>query len=103
MLTLNGNAAAQALEARRLARPRDVQLGTFDLSPEVLEAVRAGQMRFAIDQQAFLQGYLPIVLLNQRVRYGLFPAQGEVVPTGPSFVTKATAAQAIRLSKRSIR
>ena len=30
-------------------------------------------------------------------------AQGEVIPTGPSFVTKATAAQAIRLSKRSIR
>jgi simple sugar transport system substrate-binding protein len=103
VLTLNGNAAKQALEARRLVRPRKVQLGTFDLSPEVLEAVRAGQMRFAVDQQAFLQGYLPIVLLTQRVRYGLFPAEGEVIPTGPSFVTKATAAQAIRLSSRSIR
>jgi simple sugar transport system substrate-binding protein len=103
VLTLNGTAAAAALEASRMVRPRKVQLGTFDLSPEVLEAVRNGRMRFAIDQQAFLQGYLPIVLLTQRVRYGLFPAEGEVIPTGPSFVTRATAAQAIRLSNRSIR
>jgi hypothetical protein len=54
-------------------------------------------------RRAFLQGYLPVMMLAQRARYGLFPAQGDVIPTGPHFVTKATAAQAIRLSKRSIR
>jgi simple sugar transport system substrate-binding protein len=80
-----------------------VAVGTFDLSPEVLRAVRDGRLRFAIDQQAYLQGYLPIVLLGQLARYGLFAAQGEVVPTGPHFVTRDTAEQAIRLSQRGIR
>ena len=43
----------------------EIALATFDLSPEVLEAVEAGDMLFAIDQAQYLQGYLPIVLLTQ--------------------------------------
>ena len=65
--------------------------------------VRGGQDAFAVDQQAYLQGYLPVVLLAQRARYGLFPAQGDVIATGPNFVTRDNAAQAIALSERSIR
>jgi simple sugar transport system substrate-binding protein len=104
VLTLGGNAAQAALQViQRLPRPNDVRLGTFDLSPEVLEAVRAGKISFAVDQQAYLQGYLPIVLLAQRIRYGLFPAEGDVLPTGPNFVTRDNAAQAIRLARRAIR
>ena len=37
----------------------DLQLATFDLSPDVLDAIEAGTMSFAIDQQQYLQGYLP--------------------------------------------
>ena len=80
-----------------------MKVATFDLGPDVLRAVRAHQLLFAVDQQAYLQGYLPIVLLTERARYGLFPAQGDVLPTGPNFVTAATAGKAIELSKRSIR
>ena len=104
MLTLSsdgGEAALRALAAS--GRAGDVELGTFDLSPEVLRAVLAGRLRFAVDQQAYLQGYLPVVLLGELARYGLFAAQGRVIPTGPHFVTRATAAQAIRLSQRGIR
>jgi simple sugar transport system substrate-binding protein len=104
MLTLSsdgGEAALRALAAT--GRAADVELGTFDLSPEVLRAVLAGRMRFAIDQQAYLQGYLPVVMLGELARYGLFAAEGRVIPTGPHFVTRATAAQAIRLSQRGIR
>jgi simple sugar transport system substrate-binding protein len=102
ILSLNTGGAQAALAAVRRALARKVTLGTFDLSPDVLAAVRAGRMRFAVDQQAYLEGYLPIVMLAQRVRYGLFP-ETDVIPTGPSFVTRATAAQAIRLSQRGIR
>ena len=82
---------------------RGVKVATFDLGPDVLKAVQDHQLLFAVDQQAYLQGYLPIVLLTQRARYGLFPARGDLVPTGPNFVTAADAAKAIDLSKRSIR
>jgi simple sugar transport system substrate-binding protein len=104
MLTLSSDGGETALRALAASgRANRIALGTFDLSPEVLRAVLAGRMRFAIDQQAYLQGYLPVVMLGQLARYGLFAARGEVVPTGPHFVTRATAAQAIRLSQRGIR
>ena len=78
-----------------------VKLGTFDLSPKVLEAVSKGEMLFAIDQQQFLQGYLPVVLLALHKKYGLIP--GADVLTGPGFVVKENAAQVIDLSKKGIR
>jgi len=104
VLTLSAGGAAAALAAIDTARrARRTKLASFDLSPEVLEALESGRLLFTVDQQAYLQGYLPVLLLAQRARYGLFPAQGEVVPTGPSFVTKENAAQALRLSRRGIR
>ncbi|MEA2271272.1 MAG: simple sugar transport system substrate-binding protein [Solirubrobacteraceae bacterium] len=104
VLTLNSGGAQAALDAIvATGREREVPLGTFDLSPDVLDAVRVGRIRFAIDQQAYLQGYLPVMLLGQYARYGLFAAQGDVIPTGPHFVTRENAAQAIRLSRRGIR
>jgi len=78
-----------------------VKFGTFDLSPSVLEAIRDGKMLFAIDQQQFLQGYLPIELLTLYHKYGVMPAG--TVMTGPGFVTKDTAAQVIDLSAKGIR
>jgi simple sugar transport system substrate-binding protein len=104
VLTLNATTGLEALQAvRRDGASRRVRIGTFDLGPDVLRAVRAGQLSFAVDQQAYLQGYLPVALLTQRARYGLFPDEGGVIATGPHFVTRANAAQAIELSRRSIR
>ena len=104
MLTLNATTGMEAVKAvRGDARGRSVAIGTFDLGPEVLRAVRAGRLRFAVDQQAYLQGYLPVALLAQRARYGLFPDEGGVIATGPHFVTRANAGQALELSRRSIR
>jgi simple sugar transport system substrate-binding protein len=99
VLTLGLDAAELAVEVA----PVGATLGTFDYSPAVLRAIRTGRMEFAVDQQPYLQGYLPVVFLAERARYGLFPAQGEVVPTGPSFITSENAAQAERLSLLGIR
>ena len=104
VLTMNATTGIEAVKAMRiLGRPGTVKIGTFDLGPDVLHAVKAGQLSFAVDQQAYLQGYLPVVLLGQLARYGLFAAQGEVIPTGPNFVTARDAGKAIELSRRSIR
>ena len=70
-----------------------VNVGSFDLSP-----VAAGDAAFAIDQQQFLQGYLPVVFLANYVRYGLLPAGN--VHTGPNLITKDKAAQVIALSAK---
>ena len=78
-----------------------VQLATFDLSPTVLEALDAGHMMFAIDQQQLLQGYIPVALLAQNVRYGVMPTG--TIQTGPGFVTPDNAARVIALSAEGLR
>jgi simple sugar transport system substrate-binding protein len=101
MSSTTGMESVDALKGTPAAR--SVRLATFDLGPDVLRAVQRGQLLFAVDQQAYLQGYLPVALLTQRARYGLFPDEGGVIATGPHFVTKDNAEQAIELSRRSIR
>jgi simple sugar transport system substrate-binding protein len=95
--SVGGLAAAKGLAGT------GVKIGSFDLGPDVLKAVEAGRIGFAVDQQPYLQGYLPIEMLALRARYGIMPAQHDVVATGPNFVTRNSAAQALELSERSIR
>jgi simple sugar transport system substrate-binding protein len=103
IITLGPNGAAPALAAVGAGGLRSrVQLATFDLSPEVLRAVRARRMLFAVDQQPYLQGYLPITLLAEHARHELMPARG-LIPTGPQFVTPANAADVLALSRRGSR
>ena len=45
-------------------------------------------MDFAIDQQQFLQGYLPVEILTYYHLYGLLPGGGAPILTGPGFVTR---------------
>jgi simple sugar transport system substrate-binding protein len=103
VFALGPSGARAALGAvQQSNRLGNVKIATFDLSPEVLAAIRDGQIAFAIDQQQYLQGYLPIVLLEKYVAYGLLPAAA-AIPTGPSFVTRENAAAVIDASKKGIR
>ncbi len=102
MLALGPTGAEPALKALREAgKLQDIKLATFDLAPSVLEAIRDGDMVFAVDQQQYLQGYLPIVFLTNYAQYGVTPAS-EVL-TGPAFVTQENAQQVINLSKKGLR
>lgn len=78
-----------------------VKVASYDLSANFLKAVADGKAEFAVDQQPYLQGYVPVSSLALKARYGTLPAGN--VPSGPSFVTKATAAQVIGLSAKGIR
>src|SRR5258708_9455523 len=65
ILTLVPTGATPAIRAlQSLNKLAQIKLATFDLSSDVLNAIKTGQMLFAIDQQQYLQGYLPIVLLT---------------------------------------
>ena len=102
MLALGPTGAEPALAAlKESGKEQDITLSTFDLAPAVLQAIDSGDMAFAVDQQQYLQGYLPIVYLTNYVQYGVVPA--EEVLTGPAFVTDENAKQVINLSKKGIR
>lgn len=79
----------------------NLKMGTFDLSPEVLEAVDKGDMMFAIDSQQYLMGYLPVVFFTMKAMYGTAPTAD--VMTGPAFIMKGDAAKVLNLSKQGIR
>ena len=78
-----------------------VKLASFDLAKDTLQATRDGDMLFLIDQQPFLQGYLPVAMLVQHAKYAVIPAG--VVMTGPGFVTRDNAAKVIDLSGQGFR
>jgi simple sugar transport system substrate-binding protein len=87
---------------------------TFDLSEEIAQSIKDGSARFAIDQQPYLQGYVPVAVMaimkqdktadlakvrdtllahpkfNARLaEYGLTPSYGtRHIGSGPGFVTR---------------
>jgi simple sugar transport system substrate-binding protein len=104
ILTLGPSVAGPALAAVA-ASGKPIHLATFDLSAEVLTAVKDGKMDFAIDQQQFIQGYLPIVILTQYAETRNLPTGDGtgLIMTGPGFVTKDNAADVIALAAKGLR
>lgn len=103
ILTLGPTGATPALKAlQALNDAGKIKLATFDLSSDVLQAIKAGNMLFAIDQQQYLQGYLPIVLLTL-YRTNLNTIANQVLLTGPGYVTSANVTQVIQLTAAGTR
>ncbi len=103
IMALGPTGAAPALLALESAGVQDtVRLATFDLSPEVLEGIQDGTVLFAIDQQQYMQGYLPVVLLTLYQRNGNVVAN-DVVMTGPGFVDASNVDQVISLVEEGTR
>jgi simple sugar transport system substrate-binding protein len=72
-----------ALEENGMAG--DIYFGTFDLGENIVQGIRDGVIQWGIDQQPFLQAYLPVVVMANYHRYGVLP--GNNINSGPGFVT----------------
>jgi simple sugar transport system substrate-binding protein len=90
ILTLNPDIAVAGRDAIQGASS-DAKLATFDLSGDVVKAVKAGEIEFAVDQQQYLQGYLPVVFLTLFNTNANTVGGGLPVLTGPGFVDKSNA------------
>ena len=87
ILTLGPTSAHPTLSALEdMGKSGTIHFGTFDLSGEIAEGIKNDVIAFAIDQQPYLQGYLPVVILTNLTRYGVVP--GNSINSGPGFVTK---------------
>jgi simple sugar transport system substrate-binding protein len=102
VLTLNPVVAKAALQAKEEAGS-SAQLATFDVSADICDAIAAGDMLFAVDQQPFLQGYLPVVFLALKARNGNDVGGGQPVYSGPGFVTQENAEQVKQFASRGTR
>jgi simple sugar transport system substrate-binding protein len=103
ILTLGPTGATPTIKALQdLNKLGQIKLATFDLSSDVLNAIKNGQMLFAIDQQQYLQGYLPIVLLTL-YKTNLNTIANDILQTGPGFVTSQNVSQVIQLTAQGTR
>jgi simple sugar transport system substrate-binding protein len=88
VLTLNSQIAARAYSAAKEASSK-AQVATFDLNSEVVSGIKSGDILFAVDQQQYEQGYLPVVILKLYKQNGNTLGGGKPVQTGPGFVDKS--------------
>jgi len=102
VLTLNPGVAANAVTAIADSGS-SAKLATFDLNSDVVSAIKDGKILFAIDQQQYVQGYLPIVMLKLFVENANTLGGGLPVLTGPGFVTKDNAEKVEQLAKTGTR
>jgi simple sugar transport system substrate-binding protein len=102
VLALNPDIAVAARDAIKGASS-SAKLATFDLSGDVVKAIKAGEIQFAIDQQQYLQGYLPVEFLYLYKKNLNTVGGGQPVLTGPGFVTKDNAATVEKLAEDGTR
>jgi simple sugar transport system substrate-binding protein len=109
---LSASPTIKALQQMGLAGK--IWFATFDFSDDIAKAIQDGTIKFAIDQQPYLQGYIPVAVLaivkkdhttdpakirdilqanpkfkERLATYGLAPAYGpRNIGSGPGFITK---------------
>jgi simple sugar transport system substrate-binding protein len=102
VLTLNPQVAVFASDAAKAANSK-ATVATFDLNAEVAGRIKSGDVLFAVDQQQYEQGYLPIVMLKLYADNANTVGGGSPVLTGPGFVDKSNVDKVAEYAKRGTR
>src|SRR5499425_28013 len=120
VLTLGPTSASPTIKAlQKSGQAGKLWMATFDLSDDISKGIKDGTVQFAIDQQPYLQGYIPVAVLatmkqskttdlkkvmdavkanpktqKRFAEYGLTPVYGDRhISSGPGFVTKENIAK----------
>jgi simple sugar transport system substrate-binding protein len=96
------SSAELAAEKQLGSRSKEINWGTIDLGPQILEAIKEGEFSFGLDGQPYLQGYLPVLYLKQYIELGIQPVE-ELTPTGPEVVNAENVDQVLSLSEEKLR
>jgi simple sugar transport system substrate-binding protein len=102
VLALNPQVAVNAASAAKGASSK-AQVATFDLNADVVNSIKAGEVLFAVDQQQYEQGYLPIVMLKLFRDNANTLGGGKPVLTGPGFVDKSNVDKVAEYAKNGKR
>jgi simple sugar transport system substrate-binding protein len=82
--------------------PKGTKAATFDVGGSIKE-IQKGRMLFAIDQQQYLQGYLPVVFAMLYVTNLNTVGNGKPVLTGPGIINKKNAGKVAQLAAKGTR
>jgi simple sugar transport system substrate-binding protein len=102
IITDHGALTATAETYMRAARkgPDDIYIAGFDLSPATADAIKKGYTDLVLDQQPYLQGYLPILQICLTKKYGF---AGLHIDTGAALIDKTNIDFVAPLAEKGIR
>jgi len=81
-------------------RPGSIYIAGFDLSAATVDAIKKGYVGVVLDQQPYLQGYLPILQICLTKKYGF---SGLHIDTGAALIDKTNIDFVAPLAKQGIR
>ena len=90
---------AKVLKDRGI-EPGKVLLGGFDLVPEALQQMTAGYIQVQVDQQPYMQGFMPVMQAYLYKTAGLTPSD---IDTGQGIVVPADVPAIMEMSKQGLR
>lgn len=100
--TQHGNVTAFIGKALQQAgkQPGQITVGGIDLSPATIDGLKKGYISVTLDQQLYLQGFLPVSQCALSKKYGF---AGMNVNTGAGVVTPKTIGALVPLIEKGIR
>jgi simple sugar transport system substrate-binding protein len=102
IVTLGAPIALAALQAKTQAGSK-AKIVTFDLNADAANAIKAGTIEFAVDQQPYVQGYEAVDSLWLYLSNGNDIGGGQPVLTGPSIVDSTNIAAIAGYAARGTR
>jgi simple sugar transport system substrate-binding protein len=100
--TQHGGVTSQIGKALEEAgkQPGDVIVGGIDLAPATIDGLEKGYVSVTLDQQLYLQGFIPVTQCVLSAKYGF---TGISVNTGAGVVTPDTIGKLVPLIEKGIR
>jgi ABC-type sugar transport system substrate-binding protein len=94
IVSLGGTGTSVASGAVEQSKVEGVEIGGFDLTPQVIDGIKSGAINATVDQQPYSQGFLAVMEMALYLKFGLFPSDvatggtGLVDDTNVDFVSK---------------
>jgi simple sugar transport system substrate-binding protein len=92
VVTLGAPIALIAIQALSSAHS-NAKLYTFDTNAALISKVKSGTVKWAVDQQPYLQGYLSVDSLWLYLTNGNIIGGGQTTLTGPAFIDASNVAK----------
>src|SRR6478736_38196 len=102
VLALGAPFALAAVQSVKNAGSK-AKVATFDTNAALVDAIKNGDVQWAVDQQPFLQGYLSVDSLWLYLNNGNVIGGGQPTLTGPSFIDKSNVAAVAEYAKNGTR
>jgi len=103
ILALDPDVAKNVVEAAVAGANSKAKIATFDISTGVISDIQSGKIDFAVDQQQYLQGYLPIIFLKLDKANANTVGGYDTVKSGPGIVDKSNASTVASLAGNGTR